>query len=109
MTHTSVIVRMNGDARTGKRVPINVRDLYAFGVALGLDPGVFVNRAQDAVNRGDFGALPSFTTQSQRTGRASSEERGRLAGLDLPKVKDEGPHAEDTDTGGEADTEEGSA
>lgn len=49
MTHTSVIVRLNGDSRTGKKVVINVRDLAAFGQALGVEPAEFVARAKAAL------------------------------------------------------------
>lgn len=50
MTHTAVIVRMNGDSRTGKQVVINVKDLAALGEALGVEPGRLIDRAQDAMN-----------------------------------------------------------
>lgn len=45
MTHTSVNVRLNGDSRTGKKVPINTRDLAALGDALEVDPAQLLSRA----------------------------------------------------------------
>lgn len=62
MTHTSVNVRMNGDSRTGKRVPINVRDLYALGFALSEDPAVFVERAQNALHASAVSGLPTASS-----------------------------------------------
>ncbi len=55
VNHNAINDRLNGRSTTGKKVPINVRDLADWSAALGLPPETFLVRAQEAIDTGrDF-------------------------------------------------------
>lgn len=56
-THTSVNDRLEGNPRTKKRTVINVKDLAAYAAALGVEPGVLVQRAQAALDEQGAGEV----------------------------------------------------
>lgn len=94
MTPQYVTARLKVDPKTKKPVTITVKDLAAFGSALDEDPGVFLARAQDAMNRGDAPVIHgAFGEPSEATPNLDHlrDQRGAAA----PKRRDTGQGEDD--------------
>jgi hypothetical protein len=67
-----------GNPRTGKRVEINVADLYAMASAMDLDPGELLDRAREAAGVPEVIQLPVSepTRTPPRVAKRSAEKAG---------------------------------
>lgn len=100
-SHTSVNDRLEGNPRTKKRTVINVKDLAAYAAALGVEPGVFLSRAQTALNDGGGGSPQPVRNVPDEPRPTPGAEKKRAAvrqGMDKGAQKPRATRAQDDET-----------